>query len=210
MRGADHIVIAPTVRPEVAGPMTSSATTQSTFSRKRPWIASLALAMITVLAARERPSFADDNQTFSHPRKSRGSGAPKGANSLGPRSTGKRCRLAMPRARRRAADKWTQSAQLICLRGALAFRRSTCGSRRDLYIPAQLQAMLPGTWSRRALPVLSCPSPAKAPPAPAVVPESMMPGTARERFAKPRAGAASRSTLRIASGMRPRMSKTTS
>ena len=145
--------------------MTSSATTQSTFSRKRPWIASLALAMITVLAARERPSFADDNQTFSHPRKSRGSGAPKGANSLGPRSTGKRCRLAMPRARRRAADKCTQSAQLICLRGALAFRRSTCGSRRDLYIPAQLQAMLPGTWSRRALPVLSCPSLGKAPPA---------------------------------------------
>jgi hypothetical protein len=102
--------------------------------------------------------------------KGRGSGAPRGANSLGPRNTGKRCRSSMPRARRRAADKWTQSAQLICLRGALAFRRSTCGSRRDFHILAQLQARLPGTRVRRALPAFACPSPGKAPPAPAVVP----------------------------------------
>jgi hypothetical protein len=32
------------VRPEVAGPMTGSATKQSSFLRKRPWIASLPLA----------------------------------------------------------------------------------------------------------------------------------------------------------------------
>ena len=78
-----------------------------------------------------------------------------------------------------------------------------CGSRRDFHIPAQLQARLPGTRSRWALPALSCPSPVEAPHVPAVVPECMMPKAARERFAKPRAGAAPCSALRIASGMRP-------
>jgi hypothetical protein len=55
---------------------------------------------------------------------------------------------------------------------------------------ALLQASLPGTWSGRALPALSCPSPVKAPHAPAVVPERKMPGAARERTANPRAGTA--------------------
>ena len=64
---------------------------------------------------------------------------------------------------------------------------------------AQLQARLPGTWSGRALPALSCPSPVKAPHAPAVVPESMMPKAARERIANPRAGAA----LAPSSGLPP-------
>jgi hypothetical protein len=52
----------------------------------------------------------------------------------------------------RAADKCTQSAQLICFRGALAFRRSACGSRRGFDLPAQLQAMLPELRAQRALP----------------------------------------------------------
>jgi len=65
-----------------------------------------------------------------------------------------------------------------CARGAEARQKSGrarlpalhCGSRQGFDPLAQLQAMLPGTRSRRALPALSCPSPGTAPPAPAVVP----------------------------------------
>ena len=84
-------------------------------------------------------------QEDSHPRKkAEGSGAPRGASNQCPRDANPCCHAPAPRARKRAADKCTQLAQLICLRGALAFRRSTCGSRRDFHIPAQLQAMLAG------------------------------------------------------------------
>jgi hypothetical protein len=54
---------------------------------------------------------------------------------------------------------------------------------------AQLQARLPGTRFRLALPALPCPSPVEAPHAPAVVPESMMPKAARERTVSFRARA---------------------
>ena len=81
------------------------------------------------------------------------------------------------------------------------------GSRQDFHILAQLQAMLPGTRFRRALPAFSCPSPVEAPHASAVVPKGMMPGTALERFAKPRAGAALAPLSGVPSRRRPRMSK---
>jgi hypothetical protein len=164
--------------------------------------ASLAMTHSKAFSRRgSRPSCAPQRR-FAALEKAEGSGAPRGASNQCPRDTNTCCHVPASRARKRAADKCTQSAQLICLRGALAFRRSTCGSRRDLYIPAQLQAMLPG-WSRRALPVLSCPSPAKAPRASVVMPKGMMPRASRERFAKPRAGAAPCSAVRIASGTRP-------
>jgi hypothetical protein len=57
--------------------------------------------------------------------------------------------------------------------------------------------------------VAPCRSAVAAPHAPVVVPEGMMPEAARERIADPRAGAASRSTSRIASGMRPLQSRMT-
>src|SRR5208283_5345301 len=44
-------------------------------------------------------------------------------------------------------------------------------------------------FARRALPAPTCPSPGKAPPAPAIVPESMMPEAARERTVSFRARA---------------------
>jgi len=69
-----------------------------------------------------------------------------------------------------------------------AFHRGS--PRRTWQSSAQLQARLPGTWSSRALPALSCPSPVAAPHAPVVMPESMMPGAARERTANPPAGTA--------------------
>jgi hypothetical protein len=47
-----------------------------------------------------------------------------------------------------------------------------------------------GLGGMRALPALACPSPAEAPRAPVVVPADMMPGAARERFARPPAGTA--------------------
>jgi hypothetical protein len=69
-----------------------------------------------------------------------------------------------------------------------AFHRGTCA--RTWQSLALLQARLPGTWSSRALPALSCPSPVAAPHAPVVMPASMMPGAARERTANPPAGTA--------------------
>ena len=87
-----------------------------------------------------------------------------------------------------------------------AFHR---GSRQGAFAPfAQLQARLPGTRSQdalagRALPVPTCPSPENAPPAPAVVPASMMPEAARVRGANPPAGTALAPPSRIASRTRP-------
>ena len=87
-----------------------------------------------------------------------------------------------------------------------AFHR---GSRQGAFAPfAQLQARLPGTRSQdalagRALPVPPCPSPENAPPAPAVVPASMMPEAARVRGANPPAGTALAPPSRIASRTRP-------
>jgi hypothetical protein len=77
-----------------------------------------------------------------------------------------------------------------------AFHR---GSRQSVhYLLTQLQARLPGTWSRRALPALSCPSPGSyqsreipgLAPAPVVVPAGMMPGAARKRVTSSLAGTA--------------------
>ena len=86
---------------------------------------------------------------------------------------------------------------------ALACRRSTTALAKAAFARfAQLQARLPGTRqgrtikrsppkggerssdhcaATRALPAPACPSPGKAPPAPVVVPASVMPEAARER-----------------------------
>src|ERR1700730_15475958 len=87
-----------------------------------------------------------------------------------------------------------RATHLLAGRARLPALRS--GSHHNLHIVAQLQARLPGTWVPRGVPALACPSPVEAPHAPAVVPEGMMPKAARERFAKPRAGAAPCPTLR--------------
>jgi hypothetical protein len=75
--------------------------------------------------------------------------------------------------------------------GALAFRRSTA-ALTEVSRPRILD-FRPGFLGRgclRALPAHSCPSPADAPRAPAVIPADMMPEAARERFARPPAGTA--------------------
>jgi hypothetical protein len=94
------------------------------------------------------------------------------------------------------------------LRDALASRRSTAAltevSRPRLF---DFRPGFLGRGSSRALPTLSCPSPAAAPRAPAVIPVDMMPEAARERTVSVRARAprplcAIRSTLMMAS-LRP-------
>jgi hypothetical protein len=107
--------------------------------------------------------------------------------SLSSAHTDTRCRWSMLRARKRALSG---RARLPALRS---------DSRRDFDIPAQLQAMLPGTWSKRALPVLSCPSPAKAPRASVVMPKRMMPKAARVRGYEARPQAPRRLHFRIVS-----------
>jgi hypothetical protein len=81
----------------------------------------------------------------------------------------------------------------ICGCGARLAKRARLsashhGSCQGALAPfAQLQASLPGTrpldaFAGRALPAPACPSPGKAPPAPAVVPQHMMPGAAPARL----------------------------
>ena len=57
--------------------------------------------------------------------------------------------------------------------------------------------------SKRALPAPACPSPGNAPPAPAVVPASMMPEAARERIASSARGHRTRSVFGLPSQSRP-------
>ena len=90
--------------------------------------------------------------------------------------------------------------------GALAFRRyaAALASKFPRWLssrPCFLRLVRAGVTRPSQVPVL-----VKAPHAPAVVPERLMPKAAREWIANPCAGAASRSTLQIASGMRPSMS----
>jgi len=61
-----------------------------------------------------RPRFANNEANSQSPRKKEGIRAPRGASNQCPRHTGRRCRLPMRGARKRAKS-----------RGALAFRRST-------------------------------------------------------------------------------------
>ena len=132
--------------------------------------------------------------------------APKDASDHQPRRIDACYHAVGAGARQRAiAHKLAQSAPLICFRGALAFRRfaaalAAATERRD-----SAQAVLRANERMRVL------------PAPSIALKRSTPRSgrnaggndaraARERSANPRAGAASRSTLWIASGMRPRLS----
>jgi hypothetical protein len=100
-----------------------------------------------------------------------GSEAPKGAILLGPRHIGKRHRLPMRGARKRAKS-----------RGALAFRRSTAALRR-------LLGSSPGraSWNYRVQTGGPSPAPVqRAPRGPVIVPAGTMPEVARVRGYEPR------------------------
>ena len=127
--------------------------------------------------------------------------------------------------RRRSADRrnsyWPRHARrvlpLVCAwgaaranPGALIYRRSAAALARGLsplslsFRPGFLGRGRQFAFARRALPAPACPSPEKAPPAPAVVPAGMMPKTARERSVWLRARAPH--SLRIREYPRPKAS----
>ena len=118
----------------------------------------------------------------------KGGGAPEGANRNWPHHTN-RCRH-LPALRARRAPRTIRLREPPAS-GALAFRRSTAAlaevSRPRLF---DFRPGFLGRGCQRALPAHSCPSPAAAPRAPAVIPADMMPEAARERFARPPAGTA--------------------
>ena len=106
-----------------SGPMTGSATKQFSPLCKPPWIASLALAMTSVLATQSRArALPTTTPRKIRLRQKEGGGAPKGASNqfrAAPTNVAAcRCPGAEARHRQVYAD-----CALICLRGALAFRR---------------------------------------------------------------------------------------
>jgi hypothetical protein len=121
-----------------------------------------------VLATYPRPSFAKPFPTFAS-RKIKGGGAPVGATVPWGHATH---RMSPPKCASGAAARPAGRARLSALHR---------GSRRGFDPSAQLRARFPGTWFRRALPALSCPSPVAAPHAPVVMPADMMPEAARVR-----------------------------
>jgi hypothetical protein len=105
------------------------------------------------------------------------------------RATVRRCRLWLGRGRAPRRQKCTQSAHLICVRGALAFRRFARGTRHRL-LPRWLSSrpLFPGTWqsarsenhapAKTAKRVFCPPSPVlvqRAPRGPVVVPDDGAP-----------------------------------
>ena len=195
------------VRPEVAGPMTSSAK-QSTSLSKRPWIASLTLAMTQhkSLATRFAPELCQGQRQnrfasgsmipkvvsgfrTSHARKE-GGGAPKGASNQFRAAPANVAICRCPGAEARHADKCTQSAHL-----------SACGARSPSGATPRLSPGLshPGSapghacWDRSGqafYPPFPVPSPVEAPHASAVVPKGMMPKAAPAQVASPRGSTA--------------------
>src|SRR5580704_17499191 len=133
--------------------------------------------------------------SFSRRTRARGF-ATKATNSFASKNEGRRSagRRNCPVGPRHAADvaiplRFGRRPRV--LRNALASRRSTAAlsevSRPRLF---DFRPGFLGRGSSRALPALSCPSPAAAPRAPVVIPADMMPEAARERFARPPAGTA--------------------
>jgi hypothetical protein len=136
-------------------------------------------------------------------RKGEGSGAPKDASKMS---------AAQGRAERRLASAADARHGVRCLRnasarGALAFRRTAAALVRTVTSRLSSRPCFLGCPRGGRYPNACKPSAGIAPPAAVLVPQGVMPEAARERFARPRAGAASRSTPRIASGMRPSTSE---
>jgi hypothetical protein len=115
--------------------------------------------------------------------------------------------LADARARKRATQTSGRSLRTYLLAGRARLPALRRGSRQDFHILAQLQAMLPGTWFRRALPAFSCPSPVEAPHTSAVVPKRMMPKAAPAQVASPRGSTALAPLSKVPSRRRPSMSE---
>ena len=137
-----------------------------------------------------RPRLANHNAKIDSPPAKRGRRSAERripTNSAQHRPTSP---LADARARKRATQTSVRSLRTYLLAGRARLPALRRGSRQDFDIPAQLQAMLPGTWFRRALPALACPSAVEVPHASAVVPKGMMPKAAPAQVASLRGSTA--------------------
>jgi hypothetical protein len=136
-----------------------------------------------------------NGETFSRHAVSEVCSPPRSEKRFAPRnkererSAERRIQPEMPRCAASCRHEPALRARQRALSGRARLPALCCGSRRGFEPPAQLQAMLPGTWFRRALPALPCPSPVTAPHTSAVVPRGLIPEAARERSASFRARA---------------------
>ena len=157
-----------------------------------------------------RPRLADHNAKIDSPPAKKGGGAPKGASNqfrAAPTNvTACRC----PGAEARHADKCTQSAHLSAFRGALAFRRYAAALARTFTSWRSSRPCLLGSVRADILPALSGSQSSGSTP--------RLGRSTEENDAQSRSGAGceparkhrTRSTLQIASGMRPSMSEISS
>jgi hypothetical protein len=136
-----------------------------------------------------------------------GGGAPKGASNQFPRSTDKRCRLPMPGRGGATRRQVYAVCALICLRGALAFRRYTAALARTFTSWLSSRPCLLGSVRAGILPALSGSQSSGSTPR---LGRSTEGNDARSRSGagcEPARKHRTRSTLQIASGMRPSMSE---
>ena len=124
-----------------------------------------------------------------------------------PRSTGKRCRLPVPGRGGAPCRQVCAVCALICLRGALAFRRYTAALARTFTSRLSSRPCLLGSVRADILPALSGSQSSGSTPR---LGRSTEGNDARSRSGagcEPARKHRTRSTLQIASGMRPSMSE---
>jgi hypothetical protein len=123
-------------------------------------------------------------------RRKEGGEAPKGAM---PTMSARHRQTSPPadtRARLRATQTSVRNLRTHLLAGRARLPAPHRGSRQGCDPLTQLQAMLPGIENQAGVTRSTCPSPATAPRASAIVPKGMMPKAAPARIASPRGSTA--------------------
>ena len=165
-------------------------------------------AMTSILATPpSRPSFANHDAKINSPPAKRGRRSAERRIQPIPRSTGQRCRLPMPGRGGAPCRQVYAVCTLICLRGALAFRRYTAALARTFTSWLSSRPCLLGSVRADILPALSGSQSSGSTP--------RLGRSTEGNDAQSRSGAGceparkhrTRSTLQIASGMRPSMSE---
>ena len=168
-----YVIASQRVRPEVAGPMTSSAK-QSSAQCKRPLDCFVASAPRNdarglVFAMRSHPSCRhpaiESHETFRSPHRSSSEGAAvvTGDLTINASSHEYKSKKKKESGTPKDADPYPPylAGQLALCKGRSPIGVPPRLSPKGVIVPkAQLQARLPGTWSVRALPAFACPSPA--------------------------------------------------
>ena len=170
-------------------------------------VASLALAMTSILATHSRPRLAPQRQEKFASGRERGRRSAERRIQPIPRSTDKRCHLPMPGRGGAPCRQVYAVCALICLRGALAFRRYTAALAGTFTSWLSSRPCLLGSVRAGILPALSGSQSSGSTP--------RLGRSTEGNDAQSRSGAGcetarkhrTRSTLQIASGMRPSMSE---